>query len=228
MVGKGRFEPDASADVCSRPCRIGKGSFRGNVEPSAYANVRRLGCQLRVWREGVLEPRDRTADTGRLSHVRSTRECGRGYRSPTPRRSTVFDGPSTIAEPVTSGYVFLQRRAKTTKLGRTNRSVVDRPFRPRRRRRDLGDFGSPPGCACRPGGPWHTRSLQLGDPLPEPHAPCVRSRPRQRRSDHRLEPLLRRREGDRRPLPPVAIGPVGALAHRRRRSREVRRRAPPL
>lgn len=201
------------------------------MEPSACANVRRLGwqigCPLRVWRDCVLGPRDRTATTGRLSHVGATRECGRGYRSPAPRRSTVFDGPSTIAEPVKSGCVVLQERAKTTELGRTNRTMVGRPFRPRRRRRAPGDFGSPPGCACREGDLWHMRSLQLGDPRPEPHAPCALSRPPRRRSDHRLEPLLRRKEEDRRPLPPVAIGPVGALAHRRRRSREVRRRALP-
>jgi hypothetical protein len=68
VVGKGGFEPDASADVCSRPCRIGKGSFRRTVEPSAYANVRRLGCQIGCLGAGGSGPPGRTTLTSDPLH----------------------------------------------------------------------------------------------------------------------------------------------------------------
>jgi len=35
------------------------------------------------------------------------------YRSPAPARRTVFGGLRTIGEPMTSGYVFLERQVKT-------------------------------------------------------------------------------------------------------------------
>jgi hypothetical protein len=159
-----------------------------------------------------------------------------GVVVPAPRQTCQSNGavrtwiqldPRSMTFPATTENWFLLCLPRSTNSMCANRLVASRRFRRRRHRRGPGDFESCPDCAYRAGVRRHRLLPQSGDPPPERHAPCVRSRLRPRRSSHRREPPLHRKEGDRTLLLPVVIGPADAPARCRQRSRAVRRRVLP-